>query len=159
MKRLLRDAGFKEKNPVDHIMQKSKNNARSHKHAHTITKQMIADMLSGQGERCFYSGLKFDYSSRKNNPLYPSVDRVDSTRGYVEGNVVLTTWFMNRAKSNCTHEEFDILLANLRAVSAAYLEEVRRAGPFPGRPPVASPEGAAGHLDPSSSKDLEEAAA
>lgn len=31
-----------------------------------------------------------------------SIDRVDSTKGYIPGNMVLCCWFVNKMKSNAT---------------------------------------------------------
>lgn len=129
---------LKETQPVDFIFEKSKSNARNHKHEHTITKTTVALLLLRQSERCYYSGLKFSYSATKNNPLYPSLDRIDSSKGYIEGNVVLVAWFMNRAKSDCTRDEFVGLIDQLRAVTPEALEEARREEHPLGPRPVAS---------------------
>ena len=56
---------------------------------------------------CFYTRKKFgeDLDAR-------SIDRVDSSRGYVDGNVVACTVDINRKKANLTHDE--ILLLSTR---------------------------------------------
>jgi len=37
---------------------------------------------------------------------YNGIDRIDSSRGYEQGNVQPACWICNRAKSNMSHEEF-----------------------------------------------------
>lgn len=56
---------------------------------------------------CFYTRKKFgeDLDAR-------SIDRVDSSIGYVDGNVVACTVDINRKKANLTHDE--ILLLSTR---------------------------------------------
>ena len=54
---------------------------------------------------CYYTGIKFDDEGK----LAFSVDRVDSKKGYIEGNVVACTVDINSKKSNLTHEEIKML--------------------------------------------------
>ena len=54
---------------------------------------------------CYYSGVKFEDEGK----LAFSVDRVDSKKGYIEGNVVACTVDINSKKSNLTHDEIRIL--------------------------------------------------
>jgi hypothetical protein len=50
-----------------------------------------------QEGKCYYTGL--EYSLCERGPLYMTVDRVDSSLGYIDGNVVLCCWFVNCAKN------------------------------------------------------------
>ena len=54
---------------------------------------------------CYYSGIKFEDDGK----LAFSVDRVDSKKGYIEGNVVACTVDINSKKSNLTLEEIKSL--------------------------------------------------
>lgn len=54
---------------------------------------------------CYYSGIKFEDEGK----LAFSVDRVDSKKGYIEGNVVACTVDINSKKSNLTLEEIKSL--------------------------------------------------
>lgn len=47
-------------------------------------------------------------------PDSPSLDRIDSSRGYVRGNVWVISWRANRLKSDATLEELELLVAALR---------------------------------------------
>jgi hypothetical protein len=52
-------------------------------------------------KKCYYTGRSFAASGLNGR----SVDRVDSSIGYVEGNVVPCTVDINQKKSNLTHAE------------------------------------------------------
>lgn len=54
---------------------------------------------------CYYTGVKFEDDGK----LAFSVDRVDSKKGYIEGNVVACTVDVNSKKSNLTLEEIKSL--------------------------------------------------
>jgi hypothetical protein len=54
---------------------------------------------------CYYTGIKFEDEGK----LAFSVDRVDSKKGYVEGNVVACTVDINSKKSNLSHDEIRLL--------------------------------------------------
>ena len=55
-----------------------------------------------QQETCYYRGVKF----QDNVPmLQRSIDRVDSSKGYTDDNVVACTVLMNSIKSNLTYEQ------------------------------------------------------
>ncbi len=46
----------------------------------------------------------------------PSLDRIDSTRGYVRGNVAVISFLANRIKSNGTAEQHEKIAAWMRAI-------------------------------------------
>jgi hypothetical protein len=54
---------------------------------------------------CFYTGIKFEDDGK----LSFSVDRVDSKKGYIEGNVVACTIDINSKKSNLTIDEINLI--------------------------------------------------
>jgi hypothetical protein len=47
--------------------------------------------------KCHYTGLEFSLTER--GPLLMTVDRIDSTRGYTQGNICFCCWFVNLAKN------------------------------------------------------------
>jgi hypothetical protein len=59
---------------------------------------------------CYYTGLKFEDEGK----FSFSVDRVDSKKGYIEGNVVACTIDINSKKSNLTIEEINLLYARIQ---------------------------------------------
>ena len=64
-----------------------------------------------QGKRCALSGLELSfpksvYSYQKTRDGNASLDRIDSSKGYVKGNVQWVTKLINRMKSNFSNDEF-----------------------------------------------------
>ena len=53
--------------------------------------------------RCKWTGHLFTYPS--DSLKAPSFDRIDSSKGYYEDNIHITTWQYNRAKGNKTDQE------------------------------------------------------
>jgi hypothetical protein len=58
---------------------------------------------------CFYTGREFE----SDGPYAMSFDRVDSSKGYIEGNLVSCTIDINSKKSNLTYEEIEMLYQKL----------------------------------------------
>jgi hypothetical protein len=56
--------------------------------------------------RCFYTGTELKFNQAISNAI--SVDRVDQSKGYLEGNVVLTTVKINSVKLDATLEEMKL---------------------------------------------------
>jgi hypothetical protein len=61
---------------------------------------------------CPVLGIELRFDSG-NKDLSPSIDRIENTRGYVRGNIVVTSWRANRIKSDASIDE-------LAAVAAFY---------------------------------------
>lgn len=59
---------------------------------------------------CYYTNREFD----DDGPFSRSFDRVDSSKGYVEGNVVSCTVDINGKKSNLTFDEIAALYHKLK---------------------------------------------
>ncbi len=58
---------------------------------------------------CYYTGKEFE----EDGQYARSFDRIDSDKGYVEGNVVACTIDINSKKSNLTFEEIELLYNKL----------------------------------------------
>lgn len=61
-------------------------------------------------EFCPYLGIKLDYRTtaqgrEKRLPALASVDRIDSSKGYVKGNIQIISWAANFLKKDATIEE------------------------------------------------------
>lgn len=83
----------------------SKTNARKRGVEHTISQSDI--ILS---DTCVYLGVKIDYSVRENDNEIrayniPSLDRIDSTKGYIPGNIQVISYLANRMKQDATIDQ------------------------------------------------------
>jgi hypothetical protein len=58
---------------------------------------------------CYYTNKKFEEEGQNAR----SFDRIDSDKGYIEGNVVACTIDINSKKSNLTYEEIELLYKKL----------------------------------------------
>lgn len=81
-----------------------------------LTREWIADRMK-IGE-CPVTGLPFDLTRQEGvrfNPFAPSVDRIDSGRGYTMDNCRLVVWIYNMAKSEWND---DVVLRFAKALAA-----------------------------------------
>ncbi len=65
---------------------------------------------------CPVLGVHLNYGEKgKRASDSPSIDRIDSTRGYVHGNVRIISWRANDLKKNATVEELEAILKDLKS--------------------------------------------
>ena len=79
----------------------------------TLTQKWLEDRLTVG--RCDLSGLEFDLASPLLGPFSPSVDRIDSSKGYTEDNCRVILWALNAAFGSWGEAVF-------RDISLAWLE-------------------------------------
>lgn len=73
-----------------------------------LTPEYCIELYEGQDKKCFYTDEKLILLIKKDNHRakgHISFDRVDPTRGYEKGNVVLCQNRVNTIKSDCSLEE------------------------------------------------------
>ena len=96
-----RTNGFNKKNP---------DNQREF----NITSEYLVNIWEQQQGKCYYSGRDLQYNKIKEDlpedkrihPERVSIDRIDSKKGYIEGNIVLCCWTANNIKQDLSIEEF-----------------------------------------------------
>jgi len=66
--------------------------------------QYIEYLYNSQGGLCAYTKDKLELGANSNNTL--SIDRKDSSLGYIKSNIVLTTWKVNNCKQDLSLHEF-----------------------------------------------------
>jgi len=67
-------------------------------------KDYLKWLYKEQGGKCALSGQEMTFERYCENVV--SVDRIDSNRGYVKGNIHLTTWWANKMKMDLTLDDF-----------------------------------------------------
>lgn len=76
-----------------------------------LTLEHLVELYHKQNGLCYISNVEM--SLDKHSPKTMSLDRIDSLKGYVIGNVALCTDFINNAKSNYPIDEFKNLILEI----------------------------------------------
>ena len=80
---------------------------------YNLTLEYIQELLEKQEYKCYYTQVPLEIGSKLTNP---TIDRINSSRGYIQGNVVICTEIANIMKNDLTIEEFkhqiDLLSSN-----------------------------------------------
>jgi len=81
-------------------------NALRRKIDFSITKEYAWEVWERQGKRCSLSGQQLCFSRSKSSNFTASLDRIDSSKGYIEGNIQWVHKDINKMKSDFTDERF-----------------------------------------------------
>jgi hypothetical protein len=93
-----------------------KNNARQRSLDVSITANDLLQIWESQRGRCYYTGAPLEWNT-DDESVKPSVDRLDSSQGYVHGNVVFTSWLVNRIKNDLGSDEWIALCTRVASYS------------------------------------------
>ena len=91
---------------VRRMITNAKNGAKNRNKVFTITEKDV--MPSLERGTCSVTGIPFDFSphpTMNHNPLGPSIDRIDSDKGYSPDNIRVVIWFVNCALGECSDEQ------------------------------------------------------
>ena len=107
-------------NPIRALLNQCKCNARQRGLPFDLTLSLVEGLLSNM--TCSATGLPLSFARVKGeryarSPWYPSIDRLDNSRGYVPGNVRAVCSIYNFMRSN--HSDDDVL-AVARALVARH---------------------------------------
>jgi hypothetical protein len=102
----------KTENPEQYLWEAAKRRAKKRGLEFNIE---VSDIVIP--EVCQVLGLKLEQGNGKSTASSPSLDRIDSSKGYVKGNVRVISHRANLLKNNATVEELKLLL-----VDADFLE-------------------------------------
>ncbi len=70
----------------------------------TVTAEYLYDLYKKQGRACALTGTPLD--TVKDSPTCLSLDQIDPSKGYTEGNVQWLCWAVNRAKGELPLNQF-----------------------------------------------------
>lgn len=100
---------YLQNNPKKKLLKSAKYNARSRELEFSITEDDL-----NIPEYCPYLNIKLTSEiSSKNNSSTISLDRIDSSKGYIPGNVQVISNLANRMKANASKEELLIFAKNV----------------------------------------------
>ena len=74
-----------------------------------LTVEDVLEMYPKKG-CCPVFGFKFEWGTRQERDKSPSIDRIDSTKGYVKDNCQIISWKANRIKCNFTLEDLQTVV-------------------------------------------------
>jgi hypothetical protein len=87
-----------------------------------LTKEFLEELLDCSEMKCSVTGLKMNlecHSRKKANPFKCSIDRIDSSKGYIQDNVRFVCWAVNQMKADRTDEEFKFWVESIyKAISS-----------------------------------------
>ncbi len=111
---------YKARHWADNLISGSKSSSKTRSLEHSITAEHLKYLWHIQEGKCYWLGIKLGDSTTLPNrhPSKPSLDRLDPTKGYVKGNVVLSSSFANMGRSECTESEFREFLYDTKLAEA-----------------------------------------
>jgi hypothetical protein len=94
---------WRRNNPAQYlfIQTKNKTKVKNGSLAFNLTREWIEERFSC----CAQTGLPFVFDFVTGNPWGPSIDRIDSSKGYTKDNCQIVCWAYNRAKYIWTDEQ------------------------------------------------------
>ncbi len=95
------------------LINASKQRAKNKNREHNITVEDIKEIYPLDG-CCPIFGMKLEFNSAGFRENSPSIDRIDSTKGYTPNNIQIISWKANRIKGYATLKELEMLLAYLK---------------------------------------------
>lgn len=81
---------------------------------HTITLEDLLRIYPVDGN-CPIFGFKLEWNSAGFRETSPSIDRIDSSKGYTIDNVQIISWKANRIKNYATVEELEMIVSYLKS--------------------------------------------
>lgn len=85
-------------------------NSRKKEKSEKMTEALLVDLYNNQNKCCALSGVPFNMEKS----LYrPSLDRIDSSKGYTSDNIQLVLYIVNKMKRELNEEEFLAVCYNI----------------------------------------------
>ena len=95
------------------LLNSSKQRAKLKNREHSITLEDIKDLYPVDG-KCPVFGFNLEFNDAGFRETSPSIDRIDSDKGYTKDNIQIISWKANRLKAYATVEDLEILVAFLK---------------------------------------------
>jgi hypothetical protein len=95
------------------LLNASKQRASIKNREHSLTLEDIKELYPEDG-KCPVFGFDLEFNSAGFRETSPSIDRIDSSKGYTRDNIQIISWKANRLKAYATVEDLEILVAFLK---------------------------------------------
>jgi hypothetical protein len=95
------------------LINASKQRAKNKNRQHKITVEDIKSIYPVDG-KCPIFGIDLVFGDSGFRENSPSIDRIDSTKGYTVDNIQIISWKANRIKSYATVEELEMIVAYMK---------------------------------------------
>lgn len=96
----------------ERLFKRSASRARKADMLYNLDQDYIEELIKKQNNKCYYSGIEF--GNNFNDKLtYPTIDRIDSSKGYEKGNVCICTFMVNTMKNNLTIDQFKDIVTKI----------------------------------------------
>lgn len=105
-----------EHNPLMLLLATSRNVSIKRNHEFNIDIQYMYDMWDKQHGLCYYSKIPMTKTFNQKSPYQMSIDRTNSSKGYIKGNICLCCLSMNFAKNSFSEEELMKFINDLKAI-------------------------------------------
>jgi len=103
----------KPENRIKHTLGQAKRRATKDGREFDITIQDLLPLPTV----CPVLGIELNYTGTKVRGFVdtsPSIDRIDSSKGYIKGNVQIISWRANRVKSDASVEELEAVIKYMK---------------------------------------------
>ncbi len=95
------------------LINASKQRAKSNNREHEINVEDLKAIYPIDG-CCPIFGLKLEFNGAGFRDSSPSIDRIDSTKGYTRDNIQVISWKANRIKGAASLQDLEMLVAYLK---------------------------------------------
>jgi hypothetical protein len=95
------------------LINASKQRAKLNNREHEINVEDIKSIYPADG-CCPIFGIKLEFNNAGFRDNSPSIDRIDSTKGYTRDNIQVISWKANRIKGAASLQDLEMLVAYLK---------------------------------------------
>lgn len=95
------------------LLNASKQRAILKNREHTITLKDLKDLYP-LDNKCPVFGFELEWNNAGFRETSPSIDRIDSSKGYTKDNIQIISWKANRLKAYATIEDLEAILAYMK---------------------------------------------
>jgi ligand-binding sensor domain-containing protein len=106
----------KEEFPLRLLLSSVKSGAKKRNLIIDVDNEYILNLWREQKGLCYYTNIPMKYIARNKNPFQVSIDRIDSSIGYIKGNVVLCCQAINYMKNDYSLTNFNEFFDALKLI-------------------------------------------